>query len=212
MVASASATSNRTGSCNSHRKHALAVKPRVLVYQAATGSDALGGPLSTYYACLRPAGAKVAIGQNSLGQGEYPANDSVFGFQIKGTYVAAQDSSGQGEAATCSKFQSAGCPPVKNWIEVVDARTRRHLKVSTGATFPFALSSAGALAWIDTATPSSASLLLQAIVLHRGKPHTLAGSIRTVATGTIDQHSLRLDGLTLHWTESGQPHQITLRR
>lgn len=207
---SASAKPRHAGSCNSHRKHALAVTHRVLVYPKATGNDGLGEPLTTYYVCLRPGGTKVAIGQNATGQGEYPPNITVNRFQIKGTFVAAQDSSGAGEAAACSKFQTTGCPSVKNWIEVVDAKARRHLMVPTIAATPLALSSAGALAWIDTATPSTAGVVLRALVLHRGPPHQLAGSIQTVATGTVDLHSLHLDGLTLHWTESGQARQVTL--
>lgn len=202
----------RVGACNAHRRHAIKRTSKVIVYGKSTGTDEYsGGPLRTFYACLRPAGKSTAVGQNAGGGGEYPGNEAMSELSVAGTYVADVSSSGWGSAAACSKYE--GNDPICNqqitwWIETVQASTRRRLKIdlSDGAD-ALALSSAGAVAWLEPTTTSSGEVL-QAMVLRRGGPGHLSGSVQTLDTGAIG--SLRFNGLTLTWTNAGMGKSQTL--
>jgi hypothetical protein len=195
------------GRCNAHRKHATAATGKVIVYGKPSGEDAWGGALTTYYACLRPAGEPVAVGQSAASGGGLPADEFVSDLHIAGTFVA--DSSGRGFAAEadCSKEQpiepvTVDCSQsVTLWVEIADAKTRRrlHAPVDEGPA-TVAVSSVGAVAWVQGTGSAS---MLQAIVLHHGSPGRLTGTAQTVDTGAIG-HSLQFDGLTLRWTNSGQ--------
>src|SRR5581483_3408054 len=127
----------RVGACNAHRRHATKTTSKVIVYGKQTGTDEYsGGPLTTYYACLRPAGKSAAVGRNADGGGEYPGNEEMSELNVAGTYVADLSSSGWASAAACSKYE--GDDPICNqqvtwWVETVDARTRRSLQVDLPA-------------------------------------------------------------------------------
>jgi hypothetical protein len=199
------------GSCNAHRKRASVVAPRVVVYAKAGGVDQLDSTVTTYYACVRPAGAPMRIGDDAVGDGEYPPNETTYGIRVAGTYVAALSSSGAAQSAACSKFEpSADCPAVSYWIEALDARTHRRLRLATGPSVTaLAVSPAGAVAWIEQ--PTSSVAVLYAVVLHRGPRGRLAGTVQSVDMGTIHSRSLGLRGLRLSWTNSDRDKSLTLR-
>jgi hypothetical protein len=183
----------------------------VLVYGKATGTDMYDSPLTTYYACLRPRGHSSRVGLDAPGDGEYPANETTGAFRVAGSYVAADSSSGLADAAGCSKFEPVqSCPTPANWIQVVDARTGRHMQIPLGpyGAGAITLAPGGAVAWIAYASPTSSALY--AMVLRRGDPGRLTGSSQTLDTGAVSPKSLHWNGLTVSWTDAGQPHSATL--
>jgi hypothetical protein len=211
-VPTALAKAKHVGACEKHRKRAIVVTARVLVYGRAAGEDSFASPLTVYYACTRPGGAGVRVGANAPSDGEYPAQETTSRIKVAGTYVAAVSSSGAGDAAACSKYSGtdAGCPSVKSWVEALDARTHRSLSLPIAAgAGPTALvvCASGAVAWIEQTVSTST---LRAVVLHRGAPRRLAGTVQTLDTGDIARFSLHINGLTLRWTTGGQPKQLTL--
>jgi hypothetical protein len=167
--------------------------------------------LTTYYACLRPAGKPIEVGQSAAGGGEYPGSESVADLRIAGTFVADSSAVGFASEAACGKSGEPATTCAKAvtwWVEVVNAKTRRRLHASAGdGATAVAVSAAGAVAWVQ-ATGSSDSLLL-AMLLRAGGRGQLTGTEQTLDTGLIGQ-SLQFTGLMLRWTNSGQLKSQTL--
>jgi hypothetical protein len=210
-VTSGSATARPVGACNAHRAHATSVTPKVIVYsKLLRGYDSYGGRDTVYYACARPAGKPITIGTTSSSDGEYPGNYAVSKLQVGGSYAAALVSSGYADAAACAKYGGTNCGnSIHVSVRVVDARARRWLERPTSGATALAVSPAGALAWVQP-LGSRGSSQLEAIVLRRGGPGRLAGGQQLLDTGAIGA-SLRFSGLTLSWTNSGQPKSRRLR-
>lgn len=183
------------------------------MYTKQVGLDNYGGELTEYFACTRPQGEPVEIGQSDTGDGEYPANFATSDLTISGTYVADIQTSGMADAAGCAKYDpTADCQAsITSFVEVVDAKTHRRLQTTaTSGIGPLAVSPLGALAWVQSpgATSSSSPPTLQAVVLRRGAPRQLTGTIQTLDTGAIG--SLSFSGLSLRWTNAGQAKSQTL--
>jgi hypothetical protein len=197
----------RVGACNAHRKHATRKTSQVIVYGKRKGFDMYDGALTTYYTCARPRGKSIVIGQSSTSDGEYPANEVMSDLRVAGSYVADLYTTGYADAAACSKYEGSDDPTCMNQIRYsingANAKSRRGFEIDlpVGPT-AIALSSAGAIAWL-TPTSSSSGVTLQAMVLRRGSPGHLSGTVRTLDTGAIG--SLRFNGSTLSWTNAGTP-------
>ncbi len=199
------------GSCSAHRRHATATTGSVIVYGRPTGVDPdSGGQLTTYYACLRPAGKPVAVGQSATPGGEYPGNESMSQLHIAGGFVADISGRGFADAAACGKYGASNCQQsITWWVRAADVRSRRSIAVVQPVARPraVAVSVTGVLAWVQATTAPGA--ILEAIVLHDGGAHRLTGTPRTLDTGAIGP-SLRFTGSTLTWTNAGQPRTQTL--
>jgi len=202
---SARADAARAKRC-AHRKHAKRVTSKVIVYGRPSGlDDYSGGYLTTYYACLRPRGRRVAVGQSSTG-GEYPGNYGMFQLHVAGAFVADLSATGFADAAACSKYDgSPNCSQfISWWLEVANARSRRTIQISlAGSVRPLAVSAAGAVAWVDQSSGA-----LHAMVLHPAGRDGFTGQAETLDNGAIA--ALRFTGLTLHWTNAGQAKSQTL--
>jgi hypothetical protein len=166
LAASASPHSGRGSSaCSARRKHAFAVGPQMIVYAKRSGSRNGAGALTTYYACTPPAGKPVAVGQSEEGE-EYPGELSFSDVRIAGTYVVDLSGSGFGEASACGKYEGANprCEEdVKWWVQVTNVKTRRGLRAAAGVTqagkpIAMAVSSAGAVAWVQPVSSTTATL------------------------------------------------------
>jgi hypothetical protein len=212
-VGAAPAIAKPLSRCNAHRAHATKVTPRVIVYQKVAGSDDYGGTDIVYFGCSRPAGRSIAVGIGSFGDGEYPGNFQVLDLLVRGTYVGDLLGSGYADAAACSKYDPTD-PNCGNSIHlavhVADVRARRELElpVPSGVGNP-ALSPEGALAWVQPTSSQGVDQLF-AIVLHPGRPGRLTGTRRLIDSGAIGA-ALWFSGLTLSWTNSGQPKSQRLR-
>jgi hypothetical protein len=205
----------RTSSaCSAHRKHAVAVGPQMIVYAKRSGSRNGAGALTTYYACTPPAGKPVVVGHSEEGE-EYPGELSFSDVRIAGTYVVHLSGSGFGGASACSKYEGANprCEEeVKWWVQVTNVKTHRGLRAAAGVTqagkpIAVTVSSAGAVAWVQPLSSTTATL--RAVVLHGGPPGKLTGTAQILETGSIGK-SLGFSGLTLNWTSSGQPKSQAL--
>ena len=198
--------------CNAHRRRAAAATAKVIVYDKHTGYDTYGGGLLyTYYACLRPAGKPVAVGQTSTQGGEYVGNYKMSKLRVAGRFVADLSASGFASQEACYKYEGNNpdcAKAVSWWVEAADAKSRRigraWVPSSVGS---LTVSSAGAVAWIISNANSTDTL--QAIVLHPAGRHGLTASVKTLDTGGISY--LRFTGRTLHWTNAGQAKSQTLR-
>jgi hypothetical protein len=215
LAASASPHSGRgSAACSAHRKHAVAVGPQIIVYAKRGGSRNGAGALTTYYACMPPAGEPVAVGQSEEGE-EYPGEMSFSDIRIAGTYVVHLSGSGFGEASACGKYEGANprCEEdVKWWVQVTNVKTRSGLRAAAGVTQAgkpnaVAVSSAGAVAWVQPVSSTTATL--RAVVLRGGPPGRLTGAVQTLEAGAIGE-SLQFSGLNLNWTSSGQPKSQAL--
>jgi hypothetical protein len=201
------------GACGARHKNAVAVGTQAIVYATRGGSGSGAGSLTTYFACTPPAGKPVAVGQSEEGE-EYPGELSFSNVRIAGTYVAGLSGSGFGSASACSKYATgAHCEEEVKWrVQVANVKTRGQLRVSAGVTeagkpTAVAVSSAGALAWVQPV--SSTTAMVRALVLHGGPRGRLTGTVQTLETGAIGK-SLQFSGLTLRWTSSGQPKSQAL--
>jgi hypothetical protein len=198
-IGSTRADAARAKRCNAHRRHAKRVTPKVIVYGRPSGFDDYGGPVTKYYACLRPRGRSVAVGRSSIG-GEYPGNYAMLELRVAGAFVANLSGSGFADETACDKYHgSPDCSQfVSWWLEVANARSRRTIQISLpGAARPLAVSAASAAAWVDRSSGT-----LHAMVLHPVGGLGFTGQAETLDTGAIA--SLRFTGLTLHWTNAGQ--------
>jgi hypothetical protein len=183
---------------------------RVIVYAQPTGIDSYsGGALTTYYACLRPNGRAVAIGQSAAGDGEYPANIEMLGLKITGTFVADESAEGFASAAACSKFE----PPtacnniVKYWVKIANVAARRTVKVFvSGPVSSLVLSPAGAAAWVVSTSASTSTLY--AIVVNAAGRGSLTGRRVVIDSGQAIT-SVSFVGSKLRWSNGGEPKSET---
>jgi hypothetical protein len=205
------------GSCSPSHQRVTEKTRRVIVYGQPTGIDAYsGGSLTTYYACLRPNGRPLAIGQSATSGGEYPGNVEMQSLRIAGTFITDESAAGFASAAGCIKYEPASkCENiVKYWVEIANVATRRTVKVFvSGPVSSLALSPAGAVAWV-VSTPASASAssstsTLYAVVVHPSGHGSLSGRPAVVDSGqTIS--SVSFAGSTLRWSNGGQPKSQTV--
>jgi hypothetical protein len=206
-------TVRHAGECNSHRSHALKMTRQVLVWSKHSGTDPeSGGRLSTLYACLRPAGRSVAIGQRVADFGEYPGNVATSELSITGTLVSDLFTTGLTGQAACFKYDPTDplCTTASQTARVFDLATRRSLRQPlAGAAVAYAFASTGAIAWEAPTSPGTVGspLMLQAVGFY---PSSLKeGRIETLDTGALGA-SLQFSGLTLEWINAGQPKSVVL--
>jgi hypothetical protein len=198
------------GSCTPRHTGVTAKSSRVIVYALPSGIDSYsGGALTTYYACLRPNGRAVAIGQSAAGDGEYPGNIEMLALKITGTFVADESAEGFASAAACSKFE----PPtacnniIKYWLKIADVAARRTVRVFvSGPMSSLVLSATGAAAWVVSTSASSSTLY--AIVVHAVGRGSLAGRPVVVDSGQAIT-SVSFAGSNLRWSNGGQPKSRT---
>jgi hypothetical protein len=198
-------------SCSPMHHRVTAKTGRVIVYAQPSGIDSYsGGSLTTYYACLRPKGRPVAIGQSAASGGEYPGNVEMQGVRIAGTFVTDESAAGFASAAGCGKYEPASeCENiVKYWVEIADVATRRTGKVFvSGPVSSLVPSPAGAAAWVistpASGSSSSPSATLYAVVVHPAGHGSLSGRPAVVDTGQAIG-SVSFAGSTLRWSNGGQ--------
>jgi hypothetical protein len=205
-------------SCSPKLQGVTAKTSRVIVDAQDDGiDDYSGGALTAYYACLRPNGQPMWIGESETSGGEYPPNVEMQDLRIAGTFVTDESASGFVSAAGCSKYQPASqCNNiVKYWLEIADVATRRRGKVFvSGPVSSLVLSSAGAAAWVlptPTSGPSSSSTsTLYAIVVHPAGHGPLSGRRVVVDSGQVIS-SVSFTGSTLRWSNGGHRKSRTIR-
>lgn len=203
------------GECTSHRSHALKMSRQVLVWGKRTGTDPYsGGRLSTLYACLRPAGASVAIGQQAADGAEYVGNVATSDLSITGTLVSDLFTRGLASQEACSKYEPADpqcAAAASKTARVFNLAMRRSLRQPlSGAAVAYAFAPTGAIAWEAPTSPGTlgSPLMLQAVGFN---PSSLKeGPIETLDTGDL-AGSLHFTGLTLQWINAGQPKSLVLR-
>lgn len=216
-VARPSAVTAVAASCTPRHRDVAANDSQLIVYGQYTGIDPYsGGALTTYYACLRPDGRPVAIGQTAASGGEYPGNFAIQDLRIAGTFVTDESAAGFASAAACGKYDPG--PECNNivsyWVQIADVAARRTAKVAlSGPVNTLALSPAGAAAWVVT-TPapspsSSPSSALYAIVVHPKDRRGLSGHVAVIDRGQ-DITSVSFAGSTLRWSNGGQPKHQTI--
>ncbi len=197
-------------SCSPKHQGVTAKTGRVIVYTKPTGIDAYsGGTLTTYYACLRPKGRPVAIGQSATGGGEYPGNVEIERLRIAGTFVTDESAAGFASAAGCTKYDPGPrCDNlIKYWVEVANVATRRKGKVFVpGPVSSLALSPTGAVAWVVPSLGSGSSgtpgTTLYAFVAHPAGHGSLSGRPAVVDRGQAIT-SVSFAGSTLRWSNDG---------
>jgi hypothetical protein len=207
------------GACDAHRDGAALATPRLIAF----GLRSAALETTIFYVCLRPAGRALAVGVDGLSS-VYGSDATTGGFAAGGTYLVAQSSTGEADFAICARYSNPlRCPPARYWLTVVDAQTgrRAHVPIYTSppvrAFVPFpvmlAVSSNGALAWLQTSTvgvSASGRRELWATVLRAvGRTH-LAPAPMMIDAGRIDPASLRFTGQTLHWLRDRRAHHRTL--
>jgi hypothetical protein len=221
-VASAVARPRLVGSavasCSPKHHRVTAKTSRVIVYAQPSGIDSYsGGSLTTYYACLRPKGRPVAIGQSATSGGEYPPNIEMLSLRIAGTFITDESAAGFASAAACSKFEpTAKCDNIiKYWLEIANVATRRTVKVFvSGPVSSLALSPAGPVAWVAS-TPasgssSSSSSTLYPIVVRPASHGSLSGRPAVIDSGQVIG-SVSFTGSTVRWSNGGdrKSHRIS---
>ena len=207
-------TARHTGQCNSHRSHAVKMSRQVLVWIKHSGTDPeSGGRLSTLYACLRPAGRSVAIGQRAAVGVEYPGNVATSDLSITGRQVSDLFTTGLASQAACFKYEPTNplcATAASQTARVFDLATRRSLhQPLAGAAVGYAFAPTGAIAWEAPTSPGTVGspLMLQAVGFD---PSSLKkGPIETLDTGDLAP-SLHFTGLTLEWINAGQPKSVVL--
>jgi hypothetical protein len=207
-------TVRHTGQCNAHRSHALQMTRQVLVWSKRSGTDPEGGGrLSTLYACLRPIGRSVAIGQRAANGGEYPGNVATSDLVISGRLVSDLFTTGLTSQSACFKYDPTNplCPTASHQTaQVFELSARRSLRQPlAGAATAYAFAATGAIAWEAPTSPGTVGspLMLQAVGF---SPASLKkGPIETLDTGDLGA-SLHFSGLTLEWVNAGEPKSVVL--
>jgi hypothetical protein len=195
----------------------MAKNSRVAVYAVDTGTDPFsGGLLTRYYACRRPNGQSVAIGQSAESGGEYPPNVEMEDLRLAGTFVADESAAGFASAAACAMSEP---PPacngiVKYWVKIADVRARRTVKVFlSGPVRALALSPTGATAWVIETTASSSTSsptsTLYATAVHPAGHGSLSARPKVIDSGQAIT-SVSFTGSSLHWSNGGQPKRQTI--
>lgn len=189
----------------------------MIVYGEDEGIDPdSGGSVTGYFACLRPRGRPVAIGQTASDGGEYPGNVEMERLRVAGTFVTDESARGFASAAACGKYDPGpDCNTVvKYWLKVADVASRRTVKVPLpGAVSALGLSSTGAVAWVaptPAADPSSpATSTLYAIVAHPAGRGPLSVHVTVIDQGQAIT-SVSFSGPALRWRTDGQSRQKTI--
>ena len=205
------------GSCTPRHEGVTAKSARVIVYGQDDGIDPdSGGSLTAYYACLRPKGRSVAIGESATSGGEYPPNDEMQRLRIAGTFVADESADGFASAAACGKYDPGPeCDSiVKYWVKIADVAARRTMKVPlSGPVSSLGLSPAGAAAWVATtpgsSSSSTSSSTLYAIVVRPAGRGSLSGHVAVIDRGQAIS-AVSFAGSTLHWSNGGRPKRERL--
>jgi hypothetical protein len=188
---------------------------QVLVWRKRTGTDPdSGGRLTTLYACHRPAGRSVAIGQRATDGAEYVGNEATSDLSITGTQVSDLVTNGLASQQACYQFEGPSYPPCATAAgqeaQVFDLVTGRSLhQPLAGAATAYAFTPTGAIAWEAPTSPGTTGspLMLQAAGFD---PSSLKeGPIETLDTGDL-AGSLQFTGLTLEWVNDGQPKSVVL--
>jgi hypothetical protein len=204
-------------SCSPRLQGVTAKTGRMIVDAQPDGTDSYsGGSLTAYYACLRPNGRPMWIGESETSGGEYPPNVELQKLRIAGTFVTDESAAGFESAAGCSKSEPASqCNNiVKWWVEIADVATRRTVKVLiSGPVSSLALSPAGAAAWVLSTPASGASSAsastLYAIVVHPMGHDSLSGRRVVVDSGQAIS-SVSFAGSTLRWSNGGHRKSKTV--
>ena len=187
----------------------------MLVWDKPAGIDPdSGGQLTTLYACRRPAGVSVRIGQNATDGAEYVGNVATSDLRITGTLVSDVFTSGLASQEACYKSEDASdaqcATAATETARVFNLTTRRSLRQTlAGAAVAYAFSPAGAIAWEAPTSPGTTGspLMLQAVGFN---PSGLKkGLIETLDTGALGS-SLQFAGLTLRWTNAGQSKSVVV--
>ncbi len=214
-TAPALAKQHKSVSCNSHRAHTVKRSAKVLVWRRHTGFDIGGGDLFTLYACLRPAGKSIKVGQTASGGGEFIGNDATSHLTLTGTQVSDLFTTGLASQAECYKDDPTNPECVGAASSVAQVfRLGKHHSLSLSqdlatASIAYAFSTAGAIAWEAPVNPhvSTGPLMLQAITF---APSSLTrGTVQTLDTGSLGD-SIQFSGLTVSWTNAGQSKSETL--
>ena len=209
----------RIGACDAHRQGAALVTQHVVVYGSRTAPPVI----TTYYACLRPAGKAVDIGVDELGS-VYGSDATTGGFKAAETYVAAQSSTGEADLEVCARyFNTRRCSFAQHWITVVDTKELREVRIPVYASLPvpalvpfpvtLALSPKGAVAWLQNSTAGSnvtTRLQLWATVLIPRGRSSFTAAPAMIDAGSIDPSSVRLEGRTLYWVRDDEQHRQQL--
>lgn len=187
---------------------------QMIVWSKRTGTDPdSGGQLSTLYACLRPAGASRVIGQNAADGPEYRGNVATADVSIARTRVSDFLTTGLASQEACFKYEpdNPQCPTAATTVaQVFNLKIRRSLRQPlAGAAVTSAFSWAGAIAWEAPTEPGTAGspLMLQAVQFDPASMKK--GRVQTLDTGALGS-SLKITGLTVQWTNTGQPKSLIL--
>jgi hypothetical protein len=192
----------RVGRCDAHLpKAATNQKGKVLVWQAEGTSSYSGEDVTMFYACLRPNGKSVAIGETEESNAEYVGNVETSDFRTSGTLVSDLVTAGAAAQEACGKYDGTGCgEEVSEVAQVFNLATGRSLRQPlTAAPIAYALTSLGAIAW--EAPTSEGQAVLQAMSFDPS--NMKSGSVETIDTGALGG-SLHFTGLTLAWTNAGK--------
>jgi hypothetical protein len=200
----------RLGRCDAHLAKPLRVKAtrRVVVWRREVTGASSGEPAEVLYACLRPAGRSVEIGQNDQSGAEYVGNTETSPPSISGTLVNDVVTSGFAAQEACGKYDGTNCAAVVHVVaRVYNMLTGRSIRQRLGTpTSAYAFSPLGAIAWETPLTESET--VLQAVSFAPSSMHE--GAVETLDEGALGS-SLHFSGLTLAWTNAGQPKSERIR-
>jgi hypothetical protein len=198
--------------CSAAGGHLIRVTAKVVVYERLTNrQDGDGSHEDGVYACSRPSGRSYLLGYDDVeGQSsEYGPETSLVAVKIAGRFVVAQFVTGADEAAACSKYNGPGpppCPEPTTTIHIAAADSGRAasiaLRTADGAAAIVAISSAGALAWVDGG--------LFATHLEASGARSLTHRPTMLDPGPVDSGSLTASGLNVSWVSGGTSHSSAL--
>lgn len=187
---------------------------QVLVWRKHTGTDPdSGGRLTTLYACHRPVGQSVAIGQNATDGPEYIGNVQTSDLSVTGTQVSDRFTSGLASQEACFKYAPNPSPcatAASQTARVFDLVTGRSLRQRlAGAAVAYAFAPTGAIAWEAPTSPgiTGSPLKLQAVGFDLSS--LKEGPIETLDTGDL-AGPLGFTVLRLEWVNAGQPKSVVL--
>lgn len=202
-------TRKHVGRCNAHLSKPSKVKAtgKVLVWEGEGASSESGDPVEILYACLRPAGRSVAIGENEEDGAEYVGNVETTNLSISGTLVSDVVTTGLADEEACGKYDGTGyAGEVHEVARVYNLVTGRSIQQSLASTpTAYAFTSLGAIAWEIPTTETQT--VLQAVSFDPS--NMKKGSVETLDTGALGR-SLHFTRLTLAWTNAGKPKSQTI--
>lgn len=211
--ASVRASRSRHVGCSSHRSQAVKTTRRVRVWDKRTGTDPYsGGRLFTLYACLRPAGASVRIGQNATDGDEYAGNVATSDLRITGTSVSDLFTTGLASQQACVKYEPEPqcATAATETAQVFNLTGGRSLRQPlAAAAVAYAFSPAGAIAWEVPTSPGSSGSPLELQAVGFDPSSLRKGPTETLDTGELGS-SLQFAGLALQWTKAGQPESLVV--